>query len=268
MKTPTKINVRATLVNYKLLFTSIAKPLMWVGVCLGIISFGGQALAVSRLGSRGEEVKEIQRCLRKLNFLEANATGYFGNSTATAVMRFQRTNGLVIDGIVGANTQQLLESQCQSNTNQYLQLGSRGSAVRTLQHNLRKLGFYYVQVNGYFDYPTQQAIREFQNSKGLNADGIAGTITDNKILRTLNYLKQLPISVGGGFEVDTICPGEDNLLILALQKRLQELGFFSGYALGYYNPTTEDAVIEFQRRYRLPVTRCVDEDTWNFMYNG
>ena len=53
---------------------------------------------ILKLGSVGNEVKAIQE---KLNL---KADGIFGPLTEEAVKDFQRTNGLEVDGIVGANT--------------------------------------------------------------------------------------------------------------------------------------------------------------------
>lgn len=53
---------------------------------------------ILKLGSRGNEVKALQE---KLNL---KADGIFGSLTEEAVKDFQRSNGLEVDGIVGANT--------------------------------------------------------------------------------------------------------------------------------------------------------------------
>lgn len=53
---------------------------------------------VLKLGSRGNEVKALQE---KLNL---KADGIFGPLTEEAVKDFQRSNGLEVDGIVGADT--------------------------------------------------------------------------------------------------------------------------------------------------------------------
>lgn len=53
---------------------------------------------VLKLGNRGNEVKALQE---KLNL---KADGIFGPLTEEAVKDFQRSNGLEVDGIVGANT--------------------------------------------------------------------------------------------------------------------------------------------------------------------
>lgn len=53
---------------------------------------------ILKLGSRGNEVKVLQE---KLNL---KADGIFGPLTEEAVKDFQRSNGLEVDGIAGANT--------------------------------------------------------------------------------------------------------------------------------------------------------------------
>ena len=53
---------------------------------------------ILKLGSRGNEVKALQE---KLNL---KADGIFGPITEEAVKDFQRSNGLEVDGIVGADT--------------------------------------------------------------------------------------------------------------------------------------------------------------------
>lgn len=59
-----------------------------------------------RKGSIGNDVKELQKRLRELNYNigKYGVDGIAGNDTINAVKRFQRNNGLVADGIVGRNT--------------------------------------------------------------------------------------------------------------------------------------------------------------------
>ncbi len=61
-----------------------------------------------KLGMEGAEVRNVQQQLRKRNFMIAPATGYFGDVTEGAVKAFQRKAGLDADGIIGAETYELL----------------------------------------------------------------------------------------------------------------------------------------------------------------
>ncbi|PDZ93938.1 hypothetical protein CON36_36525, partial [Bacillus cereus] len=55
-------------------------------------------------GTSNSEVQQLQDNLRKLNYFNANSTGYFGSITKSSVIQFQGDKGLSADGIVGPNT--------------------------------------------------------------------------------------------------------------------------------------------------------------------
>lgn len=59
---------------------------------------------LSKLGSRSEEVRQIQSALKTLGFYTGSIDGVYGAITQDAVMRFQRSRGLVADGIAGTWT--------------------------------------------------------------------------------------------------------------------------------------------------------------------
>lgn len=57
-----------------------------------------------RRGSKGDEVKRLQRRLQVLNCYAGPVDGDFGGGTEIAVRRFQQRAGLTVDGIVGPET--------------------------------------------------------------------------------------------------------------------------------------------------------------------
>ena len=60
--------------------------------------------ALSSFGSRGEEVRQIQRKLRSLGFYTGSIDGIFGSGTKKAVIAFQKSCGIKADGIAGPTT--------------------------------------------------------------------------------------------------------------------------------------------------------------------
>lgn len=65
-------------------------------------------VAVLRQGSRGSEVKEMQRRLKQWGYYKGSVDGIFGSGTRSAVISFQKKNGLTADGVVGKATYKAL----------------------------------------------------------------------------------------------------------------------------------------------------------------
>jgi len=68
-------------------------------------------LSTLRRGSRGNEVRELQRLLLEWGYNPGPIDGIFGTRTEQAVRQFQRDQGLTADGIVGPLTWGALQSQ-------------------------------------------------------------------------------------------------------------------------------------------------------------
>jgi peptidoglycan hydrolase-like protein with peptidoglycan-binding domain len=60
-------------------------------------------------GLQGEDVRELQSALESLGYDVGPIDGIFGPLTERAVKKFQKDNGLVVDGIVGQETFAALE---------------------------------------------------------------------------------------------------------------------------------------------------------------
>ena len=78
---------------------------------LGAIAVGGLALspdrseqALSQVGSRGKEVTAIQQELKARGLFKVGVTGYYGEETRKAVLRFQKQQGIQQTGIAGPIT--------------------------------------------------------------------------------------------------------------------------------------------------------------------
>lgn len=69
------------------------------------------AAPVLRSGSQGEEVWQLQTRLQELGYYTTAVDGQFGQGTKSAVMAFQRVNGLDVDGIVGDGTRAALYAE-------------------------------------------------------------------------------------------------------------------------------------------------------------
>jgi N-acetylmuramoyl-L-alanine amidase len=63
-----------------------------------------QVEALSKYGSSGQEVRQIQEKLKRWGYYNGNIDGIYGSQTTAAVKAFQKKNGLSVDGIAGSQT--------------------------------------------------------------------------------------------------------------------------------------------------------------------
>lgn len=67
-------------------------------------NFGGSVQTLSKVGSTGEEVRQIQTKLKEYGVYTGEVDGIYGTQTKNAVIAFQKYNGLAADGIAGEQT--------------------------------------------------------------------------------------------------------------------------------------------------------------------
>ena len=170
-----------------------------------------------RNGMEGEEVRRLQQALIDQGYLSGVADGKFGTNTENAVRKFQRKHKLTADGLAGVRTQELLfasgsdtagtsrkqdpepetavspassvssadigtaasthASSFFNGNYSTLRAGMSGQRVRILQQALIDLNFLSGSADGVFGSGTESAVKAFQRSRKLTADGLAGKNT-------------------------------------------------------------------------------------------
>lgn len=80
------------------------KKLFSVLISLSLILTSSPCFALSKIGSQGTEVRNIQTRLKSWGYYSYTVDGIYGWRTAEAVKKFQRKHGLVADGIAGPRT--------------------------------------------------------------------------------------------------------------------------------------------------------------------
>ncbi len=71
----------------------------------------------------------------------------------------------------------IIDARKQTEIETLSKIGSRGEEVRQIQNKLKSLGFFNGTIDGIYGVKTQSAVRNFQKSVGITADGIAGPKT-------------------------------------------------------------------------------------------
>ena len=95
-----------------------------------------------------------------------------------------------------------------------------------------------------FDAGLDQAIRAFQQQRGLLVDGIVGEAT-HRALKEASYRLGARIL---NHQFGAPMYGDD---VATLQARLQDLGFYTGLVDGYFGIQTHNALASYQREYGL-----------------
>lgn len=91
--------------NKKRIIITFIISLIGIGMLAFIaISENSSVEALSKYGSRGDEVRQIQTKLKRWGYYNGNIDGIYGTQTLNAVKYFQRKNGLTQDGIAGPAT--------------------------------------------------------------------------------------------------------------------------------------------------------------------
>lgn len=136
-----------------------------------------------------EPVKHLQELLKKADsrFSALVIDGKFGSRTEAAVKQFQQDNNLIADGVVDQYTWAALERVSPTPPKRQAVLRIRDgidypdlqSEVKILQDLLKEKGFLGAGElsDGLFGAKTQEAVKLFQQSKGLIPDGIVGQQT-------------------------------------------------------------------------------------------
>ncbi len=73
-------------------------------ICFIVMQNNNVVQALSKYGSQGEEVRQIQTKLKRWGYYNGSVDGIFGSKTLAAVKLFQKKNGLTVDGIAGSKT--------------------------------------------------------------------------------------------------------------------------------------------------------------------
>ncbi len=173
-----------------------------------------------RLGSTGEDVKELQVQLTLLGYYQGKISGHYLPATQAAVADFQVANSHEATGEADVATQSLLFSgwavsrdSAKAATatpapenvvvtpppvgfvftpaptvvfSKKLQYESKGDLVTQVQQRLTDLGYYTGPISGKFLGNTRNAVKAFQKQNALDADGIVGEKTWNALFNDLD----------------------------------------------------------------------------------
>ena len=251
-------------------------------------------------GDRGVEVQLLQYYLSAIAVFypqipNVSIDGRFGPELFKAVLNFQRSFGLIEDGIVGRETWNRIYALYETLSDKIvpdesipeypgmtLQQGSSGENVRRIQTALNNISAQYPSIpllveDGIFGTATTTAVRAFQRQFGLTVDGIVGVLTWNKIF-------EVSALIDTGEEAGEEMPpypgtllrnGSRGNAVRLMQDRLKSISIYYPVipdiaADGIFGPATQAAVIAFQQMMGITADGIIGQQTWeliNTVYN-
>ncbi len=125
-----------------------------------------------------------------------------------------------------------------------IRLGEQGPAVSEIRAMLTHLHIFGAQDGDIFDAVTEIAVRTFQQSRGLTADGVVGPETWRELVAARWQLGERLLYLS----VPEPLIGDD---VRQLQERLLEMGYDSGRPDSVFGPRSARALAQFQREAGL-----------------
>lgn len=108
---------------------------------LSTVSYGALGDRTLSKGSRGSEVKDLQKRLVQIGYQVGAVDGNYGEKTVAAVTRFQKNRGLKADGIAGEETIQALKKMTgESKNSSGKNVGYKNSDVQLLARCIHSEG--------------------------------------------------------------------------------------------------------------------------------
>ncbi|MEG4147106.1 peptidoglycan-binding protein [Microcoleus sp. Pol12B5] len=148
--------------------------------------------------------------------------------------------------------------------------GADGPEVAAIQQRLQVHSFKVGTIDGSYGSRTTSAVRAFQQSKGLNSDGIVDKETWTALAAdpasapetVQNNAPILSNAAAAGNPPTLLNKGAVGSKVKTLQVRLEMQGYDPGPIDGIFGARTATAVKNFQKFKGLTVDGMVDETTW------
>lgn len=136
--------------------------------------------------STGDDATHVIDILNRLGLLIAHPLS-INETVINAIRTFQQNRGLDATGEVNSVTMRTLEEAQWKLGDRSLYFQQppllRGDDIATLQARLTGMGFDCGRVDGVYGTKTENAVREFQKSVGVAADGKCGPATITALIR-------------------------------------------------------------------------------------
>lgn len=213
--------------------------------------------------SSSDQVKTLQQHLKTLGYYSGSITGNIGSKTETAIKSFQKAKNLPVTGKADSATckaaadavsKQSSDSAPSSQSTPAPSSSVTTAQIKTLQQDLKTLGYYSGSITGNIGAKTEAAIRSFQKAKGLSVTGKPDFATRSAAASAVK-------NAASSSSPQSASSGATAAQIKTLQQNLKTLGYYSGSVTGNLGAKTQAAIKSFQKAKGLSVTGKPDSAT-------
>ncbi|WP_405097424.1 peptidoglycan-binding protein [Oceanobacillus sp. FSL H7-0719] len=197
-----------------------------------------------QLGERHESTIELKEKLNSLGYGHISVTDLYGSWTVNRVQKFQKENGLRVNGIADEPTWEKL-NELASQTE--FKVGDRHPNIISIKQKLNAVGFDGISETDYYGAWTKTRVTQFQAYYGLTQTGT----TNKATLDNLNELYTSPFQLG-----------KRHKSTIELKEKLNSLGYGHISVTDLYGSWTVNRVKKFQEENGLRVNGIADAPTW------
>lgn len=198
------------------------------------------AKRASAAAPRDDATADVQRQLRRMG-RDVRVTGRADAETRAAIGDYQREHGLLVTGEASQALHEHMRDSRRAR-NEAGRAGANEELISNIQSELRQRGYRIDAITGRVDAQTEQAIRTYQRSMGLQQDAQPSAA----------LLASLQQSAGAQPQATQ----QDQ--IRAVQEALNARGYSVGPADGALGPSTRNAIRTYRSDARLPVAGGID----------
>ncbi|WP_405097428.1 peptidoglycan-binding protein [Oceanobacillus sp. FSL H7-0719] len=201
-----------------------------------------------QLNKRHNSTIELKEKLNALGYGHISVSNLYGSWTKNRVEKFQRENGLRVNGIADdptwAKINQLLAQK-------EFKVGDRHPNIVSIKQKLNKVGFDGISETDYYGNWTKTRVTQFQKYYGLSQTGTTNKATLDKLDEIYNSPFQL---------------GKRHESTIDLKEKLNSLGYGHITVSNLYGSWTVNRVKKFQDENGLRVNGIMDEKSWSKLY--
>ena len=197
-----------------------------------------------QLGKRHESTIELKEKLNALGYGHISVTNLYGDWTVNRVKKFQRENGLRVNGIADEPTWAKINELI---SQMEFKVGDRHPNIIIIKQKLNAIGFDRISETDYYGSWTKTRVTQFQEYYGLQQTGT----TNKQTLDKLDEVYNSPFQLNKRHEST-----------IELKEKLNTLGYGHITVTDLYGSWTVNRVKKFQRENGLHVNGIADERTW------